>query len=46
MEFQGLGGVAEVGAFLVQALRLEGVELVERVLILARDARAVESELR
>jgi hypothetical protein len=44
MEFQELGGVAKVGAFLVQTLGLEGAELVERVLILAREAGAVERE--
>ena len=44
MEFQDVGGVAEVAALLVAALVLDGAELVERFLELAGEARAVESE--
>jgi hypothetical protein len=43
MEFQELGCVAEIAAFLVLAVGLDGAELVERFLELAGKARAVEA---
>ena len=44
MEFQDVGGVAEVTALLVAAVVLDGAELVERLLELTGEAGAVESE--
>jgi hypothetical protein len=44
MEFEQLGGVAEVAALLVAAVVLDGAELIERSLELAGEAGAVESE--
>jgi hypothetical protein len=43
MEFQEFGCVAEIAAFLVLAVGLDGAELVERFLELAGEARAVEA---
>jgi hypothetical protein len=44
MEFQEFGCVAEIAAFLVLALGLDGAELVERFLELAGEAGAVEAQ--
>ena len=44
MEFEQVGGIAEVAAFLVAPFVLDGAELVEGLLELAGEAGAVESQ--
>jgi hypothetical protein len=44
MEFEQVGGTAEVAAFLVAPFGLDGAELVEGLLELTGEAGAVESQ--